>query len=106
MSFPEQHGRKSGGQRVEHDVPKQNSASSEEVTNYQTAPPEEQRLPRSPEGLPGLVKTIIVHDEQGQVVSVTKVAPDAKFGVGVKLKPGHTVKEFEAGSLASDPFEK
>jgi hypothetical protein len=50
------------------------------------------------------MKTIVVKDERGQIVSVTKIAPDAKFGVGVKPQQGQVVTELEAGSLAEDPF--
>jgi hypothetical protein len=39
-------------------------------------------------------------------VSVTKVAPDAKYGVGVKPQPGQTIKEYAAGTLAEDPFPR
>lgn len=99
----EQLGRKSGGPWSDRHISPQERATTDEVANYQAVPPEEQLQARSGEDRPTLVKTLIVRDGQGQVVSVTKVAPDAKFGVGVKLKPGHTVKEFEAGSLARDP---
>jgi hypothetical protein len=40
-------------------------------------------------------KTIVVRDENGQIVSVTHVARDTPYGVGVKPAPGHIVKEIE-----------
>jgi hypothetical protein len=96
-------GRKSGGRVVEPPEPHRQPAAQPEAATYQTVPPEEQRE-TPPHGLPRPRRVILVHDERGQVVSVTKVAPDAKFGVGVKPNPGHTVKELEAGDLPEDPF--
>jgi hypothetical protein len=40
---------------------------------------------------------IVVQDENGQTVSVTRVAPDAKFGVGVK--PNTTYLRVEVALL-------
>jgi len=100
MNVSKQRGRKSGG-HFRAPVIKQQPADLHKC--YQSVPPEERReLPGG--GVPTVVKTIIVHDERGKVVSVTRVAPDAKFGVGVRPNPGHTVKEVEAGDLAADPF--
>jgi hypothetical protein len=70
---------------------------------YESVPPEDRRI-RVSRQTPGVVKTIFVRDEQGQIVSVTRVSPDAQFGVGVEPPPGHTVEEVEAGTLAEDPF--
>ena len=75
-----------------------------EDIKYESVPPEERKQVAERKGVAGVVKTIVVHDERGQIVSVTKVAPDAKFGVSVKPQPGQTVKEYEAGTLAEDPF--
>jgi hypothetical protein len=75
-----------------------------EDIKYESVPPGERKQITERKGVAGVVKTIVVHDERGQIVSVTKVAPDATFGVGVKPQPGQTVKEYEAGTLAEDPF--
>jgi len=68
-----------------------------------SVPPNARRPVEAPDGTAAVVKTIIVQDETGKIVSVTRVAPDARFGVGVKAKPGQTVREVEAGSLADAP---
>jgi hypothetical protein len=44
-------------------------------------------------------KVLVVHDENGQIVSTTRVSPDSPYGVGVKPGPGQTVKEYEAEDL-------
>jgi hypothetical protein len=44
-------------------------------------------------------KSIVVHDQTGQIVSVTRVSPDSPYGVGVKAGPGQVVKEYEAEDL-------
>jgi hypothetical protein len=75
-----------------------------EAIKYESVPPGERKHVTEQKGVASVVKTIVVHDDRGQIVSVTKVAPDAKFGVGVKPEPGQTVKEYEAGTLAADPF--
>jgi hypothetical protein len=98
-------GRKSGGPWVDAGAAQQEAVPADAAANYERVPPEELREPQFGQDTPTLVKTLVVRDAQGQIVSVTKVAPNAKFGVGVKLQPGHTVKEFEAGSLAGDPVD-
>jgi len=97
-------GRKSGGPWAGDDSAGKEAESLEQAGPYQTMPPEE-RQDAGPRGTTApVVQTIVVRDERGRVVSVTKVAPGAKFGVGVKAPPGHTVTEIEAGTLAEDPF--
>ena len=76
----------------------------EEAIEYESVPPGERKDIAEQKGVASVVKTIVVHDEHGQIVSVTKVAPDAKFGVGIKPETGQTVKEYEAGTLAKEPF--
>ena len=71
---------------------------------YLSVPPDDRRQTGSTPGTARVVRTLVVRDAAGRVVSVTKVAPDAMFGVGVKPPPGHTVTEVEAGTLAEDPF--
>lgn len=44
-------------------------------------------------------KTLVVHDEKGQIISVTRVSADSPYGVGVKPGPGQIVKEYEAEDL-------
>jgi hypothetical protein len=44
-------------------------------------------------------KTLVVHDEKGQILSVTRVSADSPYRVGVKPGPGQTVKEYEAEDL-------
>jgi hypothetical protein len=44
-------------------------------------------------------KVLVVHDENGQIVSTTRVSPDSPYGVGVKPGPGQSVKEYEAEDL-------
>jgi hypothetical protein len=75
-----------------------------ETARFEAVPPEERKEAGSRGLVAPVVRMIVVQDENGQTVSVTRVAPDAKFGVGVKPPPGHTVKEYEAGTLAEDPF--
>jgi hypothetical protein len=101
---PGRGGPRSGGPWVDPGVAGQEPLASDETERYQTVPPEDRVTARPPEGTAAVVRTIVVRDEQGQLVSVTKVASDARFGVGVKPKPGHTVTEFEAGTLAENPF--
>ena len=96
---------KSGGPWVDPGMGEQEPASSQEA-EYHTVPPEDHREPEPTLGMASTVRTIVVRDERGQVVSVTKVPPDARFGVGVKTEPGQTMTEFEAGTLAEDPFAK
>lgn len=83
---------------------KQDTEKSGNTAKYEAVPPEDRKVIESSQGTASVVKTIIVHDERGQIVSITKVAPDAKFGVGVKPQPGQVVKEYAAGTLAKDPF--
>lgn len=103
MTHPEgTHGRKSGGPWAGGDLA--GPGSPGEAARYQTVPPDERQEGSPAEGTAPVVRTLVVRDESGRVVSVTKVAPDARFGVGVKPPPGHTVTELEAGTLARDPF--
>lgn len=95
--------RKSGGPSA-GGFAEQEPESSEQAGRYEAVPPEERKAVEPGQGAAPVVHTIVVRDEHGRVVSVTRVAPDAKFGVGVKAPPGHTVREFEAGTLAEDPF--
>ena len=44
-------------------------------------------------------KVLVVHDENGQIISTTRVSPDSPYGVGVKPGPGQSVKEYEAEDL-------
>jgi hypothetical protein len=101
---PFAHSRKSGGPWAGRDFGGQEEETSDQSGSYEAVPPEERRVATSSGTTAPVVRTIVVRDEQGRVVSVTKVAPDAKFGVGVEAPPGHTVTEFEAGTLAEDPF--
>ena len=96
------HRRRSGGE-VRH----QNSIDDDRIESgaaakYESVPPEERTL--ASKAGPTMVRTIVVKDERGQIVSVTKIAPDARFGVGVKAQTGQVVTELETGSLAEDPF--
>jgi hypothetical protein len=111
---PTAHARQSGGPwtepaRAKHET-EAGAAHEPEAAGtpprYETVPPEERRVGQRRTNTAAVVKTIVVKDARGQVVSVTKVATDAKFGVGVKPPPGHTVTELEAGTLAEDPFPK
>jgi hypothetical protein len=107
MTHPEEpatRGRKSGGPWAAPGRAAQEPPSSEEAAGYQSVPPEERVAAEPSAGTAAVVRTIVVRDERGRLVSVTKIAPDAKFGVGVKPQPGHTATEFEAGTLAEDPF--
>ena len=101
---PGRRGPKSGGPWVDPGLAGQEPLASDEPERYQAVPPEDRVMVRPREGTAAVVRTIVVRDERGQLVSVTKVAPDARFGVGVKPNPGHTVTEFEAGTLAENPF--
>lgn len=102
---PAGHRRRSAGRRKETDHGQGPDADEGSQVKYETVPPEERKpVKRGRDGGAGVVKTIVVRDEQGRLVSVTRVAPDSTFGVGVKAPPGHTVEEVEAGSLADDPF--
>jgi|SRR6516162_3856379 len=80
------------------------TARDAEIARFEAVPPEERKEAGSRGLVAPVVRMIVVQDESGQTVSVTKVAPDAKFGVGVQPPPGYTVKEYEAGTLAEDPF--
>ncbi len=93
-----------GRKRSGGPLKKQDTEKSENTAKYESVPPEDRKAVESSQGPAADVKTIIVHDERGQIVSITKVAPDAKFGVGVKPQPGQVVKEYAAGTLAKDPF--
>lgn len=73
---------------------------------YDALPPEDRLPPQSGRGTAVVFKTIVVRDERGQIVSVTKVAPDARYGVAVQPEPGQTVKEYAAGTLAEEPFPR
>jgi hypothetical protein len=102
---PSPRGRMSGGPQQDHKpTKKEERRGPERALKYESVPPEERKLGAAQEGVAGVVKTIVVHDERGQIVSVTKISPDAKFGMGVKPQAGQVVKEYEAGTLAEDPF--
>jgi hypothetical protein len=101
---PSGHRRMSGGPWQNQDQGHYPPDHQEEPAAYERLPPEERQHGSSVEGVANVVKTIVVHDERGQIISVTKVAPDAQFGVGVKPRLGQVVKEYEAGTLAEDPF--
>jgi hypothetical protein len=94
----------SGGPLEPEKHPHQEQTALREDIKYESVPPGDRKPVADQQGVAAVVKTIIVHDERGQIISVTKVAPDAKFGVGVKPQPGQIVKEYEAGTLALDPF--
>jgi len=96
--------RMSGGPLQHHKPTKEELRDPEQAPKYEPVPPEDRKQGAAREGVAAVVKTIVVHYERGQIVSVTKIAPDAKFGVGVKPQPGQVVKEYEAGSLFEDPF--
>jgi len=70
-----------------------------------TVPPKGRRAVPAQDDTGAVVKTIIVQDETGKIVSVTRVAPDARFGVGVKAKPGQIVREVETVSDARSKAE-
>lgn len=58
-------------------------------------------------GPANLVKMLIVHDANGRIVSITRVAPEATHGVGVHPNPGHFVKEVQVPStLAAQPLNE
>jgi hypothetical protein len=44
-------------------------------------------------------RALVVHDQNGQLVSITRVPAGSRYGVGVKPGPGHVMKEFEAEDL-------
>jgi hypothetical protein len=52
------------------------------------------------------MKAVVVHDERGQIISLTFPQPRAGTGVGVKLRPGEALLELDIpdhlikGSLA------
>jgi hypothetical protein len=104
------HRRKSGGplrqaaDTTEEEAQAAPRARAARPETYESVPPEDRRIRGRSRQTPAVVKTIFVRDEQGQIVSVTRVSPDAQFGVGVEPPPGHTVEEVEAGTLAEDPF--
>ena len=77
---------------------------SQREPKYDVLPLEDHESSNPGRGVAAITKTIVVRDERGQVVSVTKVASDARFGVGVKPKPGQTVKEYAEGRFDEDPF--
>lgn len=85
-------------------VEKREVNDSQREPKYDVLPLEDREPSHPGRGVAAITKTIVVRDERGQVVSVTKVAPDAKFGVGVKPKPGQTVKEYAEGKFDEDPF--
>lgn len=91
--------KKSGGPARKREAPPRPREAK-----YDSLPREDRLPPQSGPGVAAVFKTIVVRDERGQIVSVTKVAPDAKYGVGVQTQPGQTVKEYAAGTLAEDPF--
>lgn len=93
--------KKSGGP-----VKKQHVASPPDKGRDDALPPEDRPASQSGIGIAVVAKTIVVRDERGQIVSVTKVAPDAQYGVGVKPQPGQTIMEYAAGTLAEDPFPR
>ena len=97
-------GRKPGGPWAGSDFAERENDSPERAGRPETVPPEERKDAAQAGPIAPVVHTIVVRDEKGRIVSVTRVAPDARFGVGVKPPPGHTVAEFEAGTLAEDPF--
>ena len=85
-------------------VKKQQVANRTGEPKYDKLPPGEGGPSQPGPGVPVIRKTIVVRDEQGQVVSITNIAPGARFGVGVKPKPGQTVTEYAAGTFTEDPF--
>lgn len=99
---PATRGRRSGGPWASGDFGE--SVGPESPDRYLSVPPDDRRQTGTTPGTARVVRTLVVRDAAGRVVSVTKVAPDAMFGVGVKPPPGHTVTEVEAGTLAEDPF--
>lgn len=103
---PNQSRRISGGPAQHDKATKEERGESERGTRYESVPPEDKKQRTAQQGVARVIKTIVVHDERGQIVSVTKVSPEARFGVGVKPQPGQTVKEYEAGTLAEDPLAK
>src|SRR5947209_9698035 len=91
------HRRRSAGRRKETDHGQRPDPGEGSEVKYETVPPEERKpTKRGRNGGAGVVKTIVVRDENGRLVSVTRVAPDSTFGVGVKAPTGHTVEEVEA----------
>jgi hypothetical protein len=50
-------------------------------------------------------KTLVVRDEKGQIVSVTHVSRDTRYGVGIKPGPGQVVKEFETSEDLRDALK-
>jgi hypothetical protein len=96
------HRRISGGKIRPRKSIEDEPAGSPDALRYEPVPPEERK--QVVKGGPVMMKTIVVKDEHGLIVSVTKIAPDARFGVGIKPQPGQVVTEFEAGSIAEDPF--
>lgn len=44
-------------------------------------------------------KTLVVHDEKGRIVSITRVSPNSPYGVGIKPGPGQVVREYETENL-------
>ncbi len=100
---PASRGRKSGGPSQGRDFNPQDGP--EPNGPYLTVPPEDRKDTGATPGVARAVRALVVRDAAGRIVSVTKVAPDAKFGVGVKPPPGHTVTEVDAGTLAEDPFD-
>jgi hypothetical protein len=53
-------------------------------------------------------KVLVVQDQNGRLVSVTRVPADSRYGVGVKPGPGHVMKEYEAEDLrdAVEPLKR
>lgn len=45
-------------------------------------------------------KILIVHDEKGNIVTVTRPTPGARSGVSIELQPGHAVIELEGTSVS------
>lgn len=94
----------SGRRKSAGPVKKQEAVTQPEEFRYERVPPEERLPAQLGQGVAVVAKTIVVRDERGEIVSVTKVDPGAKYGVGVKPQPGQTIKEYAAGTLAEDPF--
>jgi hypothetical protein len=87
------HSKKPGGKlKVRADVPAEANFEERESKPPLKNVPAEFGIVR-----PG--KNIVVHDDKGQLVSVTRVSSGSPYGVGVKPGPGHVMKEYDAEDL-------
>ena len=87
------HSKKSGGKV---DVPAK--ASARAASDESKSMPPLKNLPAE-FGIVRPGKNMVVHDDKGQLISVTRVSSGSPYGVGVKPGPGHVMKEYEAEDL-------